>query len=296
MKLEEKIKLAQTVRERDQFGLLTKEELDALPGENETYIETENGYKVHVFIIGKSNGNSPLVINFHGGGFIKGRSNRDRRYASTLMKELDCVVWDVDYSLAPEHPFPYALNEVYEICLYVFENANKLRINRDKIILAGHSAGGNLVASTLIKNAHTKKLNPLCALMEYFPTDNSANPADRLSNELRQDPFWVKRAQTEKLYTDFYVGDSDPKDPLCSPMFASDDELASFPDSLIISAGEDSLRDETESFASKLIENGVCVTAQRFKSAKHGFTVNRTPEWEKAVKLHIEFMKERINK
>ena len=92
---------------------------------------------------------------------------------------------------------------------------------------------------SLIKNAETKELNPCCALMEYFPTDNTADPVERLSEELKKDPFWVKRAQTEKMYTDFYVGDADASDPLCSPAFAKDETLAVFPDCLIISAGED---------------------------------------------------------
>ncbi len=70
------------------------------------------------------------------------------------------------------------------------------------------------MASVLIKNAETKELNPCCALMEYFPTDNTVDPVERLSEELKKDPFWVKRAQTEKMYTDFYVGDADPSDPL----------------------------------------------------------------------------------
>lgn len=113
--------------------------------------------------------------------------------------------------------------------------------------------------------------------MEYFPVDNTVNPIDRLSPELKQDPFWVKRSATEKLYTDFYVGDADPAQPLCSPIKADEAALSTFPDCLILSAGEDSLRDDTEAFALRLIKAGVCVTAQRIPEAMHGFTTNRTP-------------------
>ena len=82
--------------------------------------------------------------------------------------------------------------------------------------------------------------------------DNTVDPVNRLSPELQANEFWVKRAQTEKLYTDFYVGDADPADPLCSPLKADETALAAFPECLILSAGEDSLRDDTEAFALRL--------------------------------------------
>ena len=81
------------------------------------------------------------------------------------------------------------------------------------------------MAAACIQNAETHKLHPCCVLMEYFPVDNTVNPIDRLSPELKQDPFWVKRSATEKLYTDFYVGDADPAQPLCSPIKADEAAL-----------------------------------------------------------------------
>ena len=288
--------MANLVRNRDRFGPVSAEELAALPGtETEMFITTKSGKKVHVFEEKPDTKFDAMVINFHGGGFLKGRTDRDHRYASTIMAELSALVWDIDYSLAPENPFPYVADEAYEIALYATQHAEELGVNPDKIILAGHSAGGNLVASALIKNAQTHELHPCCALMEYVPTDNTANPVERLSDELRQDPFWVKRAETEKLYTDFYVGESDPKDPRCSPCFASEEELSAFPDSLIISADKDSLRDDTERFAFSLAKAGVCVTMKRVANAVHGFTVNRTDGWEEGLKLHYQFMKQHIN-
>ena len=65
-------------------------------------------------------------------------------------------------------------------------------------------------------------------------------------------------------------------------------------DVLILSAGEDSLREDTEAFALRLIKAGVCVTAQRIPEAMHGFTTNRTPGWERALKKHIQFFREHL--
>ena len=82
--------------------------------------------------------------------------------------------------------------------------------------------------------------------------------------------------------------------PLCSPLNAADEALATFPDCLILSAGEDSLREDTEAFALRLVKAGVCVTAQRIPEAMHGFTTNRTPGWERALALHCKFFQEHL--
>lgn len=297
MTLEEKIAMANQVRSRDRFGSVSPEEQAALPGtETELWIKTANGCKIHVFEERPDTlpPKAELLLNFHGGGFIKGRTDRDRRYCCTLMERLNCLVWDVDYCLAPEKAFPAAVHESYGIAEYAFDHAEELGVDPEKIILAGHSAGGNLVAAACIQNAETHKLHPCCVLMEYFPVDNTVNPIDRLSPELKQDPFWVKRSATEKLYTDFYVGDADPAQPLCSPIKADEAALSTFPDCLILSAGEDSLRDDTEAFALRLIKAGVCVTAQRIPEAMHGFTTNRTPGWERALDAHCKFFREHL--
>ena len=156
----------------------------------------------------------------------RGRTDRDRRYCCTIMERLNALVWDVDYCVAPEAPFPAAVEETYGIIAYAFDHAEKLGVDPAKVILAGHSAGGNLVAAACLKNAESHRFSPCCVLMEYFPVDNAASPVERLSPQLRADPFWVKRAETEKLYTDFYVGDADPAQPLCSPLNAADEALA----------------------------------------------------------------------
>ena len=297
MTLEEKIAMANQVRSRDRFGPVSPEELAALPGtETELWIETANGCEIHVFEERPDTlpPKAALLLNFHGGGFIKERTDRDRRYCCTLMERLNCLVWDVDYCLAPEKAFPAAVHESYGIAEYAFDHAEELGVDPEKIILAGHSAGGTLVAAACIQNAETHKLRPCCVLMEYFPVDNTVNPIDRLSPELKQDSFWVKRSATEKLYTDFYVGDADPAQPLCSPIKAGEAALSTFPDCLILSAGEDSLRDDTEAFALRLIKAGVCVTAQRIPEAMHGFTTNRTPGWERALDAHCKFFREHL--
>ena len=296
----EMIEKARIIRTRDRFGVMTQAELDALPGrETLLQIPEGSGKTVPVYEIrpdASLDAPAPLMINFHGGGFLKGRSDRDKRYCCHMAQALNCLVWDVDYSLAPEAPFPTALKESYAVAAYAFAHAGEMGVDPARIALAGHSAGGNLVAAVMIQSHRQNGFRPCALLMEYFPVNQTVDPADKLSPALRQDPFWIQRAATEKEYTLYYCSPEQAEDPLCSPMLASDEELASFPDCLVLSAGKDSLRQETEAFAHRLMGLGVPVTGCRFPEAVHGFTVNRTEGWEKALKLHCEFFRTHYNR
>lgn len=236
--------------------------------------------------------NYEVILNFHGGGFIKGRSDRDHRYCSFLANEVNCLVWDVDYALAPENPFPAGLMECYNITEYVFLHANELGVDPDRIALAGHSAGGNFVAAAMILAARNRSFRPDCLLMEYFPTDQQRDAAGKLSPELAADKWWVKRAKREQEYVSFYCTPEETADPLCSPLLAEKEALAAFPDSLIISAGKDTLQKETEEFARALVEQGVTVLQKRIPEAMHGFATNRTDGWERALALHRDFFRQ----
>jgi acetyl esterase len=296
MTREETIEQAKLIRSRDQFGKLTPEETAKYAGnEKELYINLTSGHTVHVFEVrsGKPlSGKAPIIINFHGGGFIKGRTARDLRYCSYLAEKLNCLVWDVDYSLAPEEPFPYAADECFGIIEYAFANAEQLGVDVSRIALAGHSSGGNLAASACIKAAEKNEFHPCALLLEYFPADLSRDPMERLTSEQMADERAVARAMTERLYNSFYCTSEQQTNPLASPIYAPLEALSAFPDCLVISAQIDSLCQETEAFAKKLIGAGVCVTSRRFLNSMHGFTTNHTDEWEEALELHYRFFRE----
>ena len=197
------------------------------------WVEVADGRKVHLFEERPEHlsAKAALLLNFHGGGFIKGRTDRDRRYCCTLMEQLNCLVWDVDYCLAPEQAFPAAVEETYGIIAYAFDHAEELGIDPQKIVLAGHSAGGNLVAAALIKDAEAHHLKPCCALLEYFPVDNTVDPVNRLSPELQADEFLGQTRPDGKAVHRLLCGKADPADPALLPGKATDEALASFPDS-----------------------------------------------------------------
>ncbi|EME41239.1 hypothetical protein DOTSEDRAFT_73603 [Dothistroma septosporum NZE10] len=89
-------------------------------------------------------GGYPVVINFHGGGFTLGSPHDDARWCGTVVTECNAVVVGVDYRLAPEHPFPTAVEDGVDAVLYIHKHAEELGINPDKMALSGFSSGGNM--------------------------------------------------------------------------------------------------------------------------------------------------------
>ena len=133
MTQEEKIAIAETVRHRDRFGPVSQEELAALSGkETELWIQTKSGYCVHVFEERPEAlpDRAPILLNFHGGGFLKGRTDRERRYCCAVMEATNALVWDVDYSLAPENRslmLQKKAMESYSMCLNMQKNCVSIR-------------------------------------------------------------------------------------------------------------------------------------------------------------------------
>ena len=155
MTFEEKVAMANTMRSRSRVGPVSPEELAVLPGtEKELWIEVADGRKVHLFEERPDAlpENAALLLNFHGGGFIKGRTDRDRRYCCTLMEQLNCLVWDVDYCLAPEQAFPAAVEETYGIIAYASEHAPELGIDPQKILPAAHCSNISLWTTRSIRS------------------------------------------------------------------------------------------------------------------------------------------------
>lgn len=232
----------------------------------------------------KTETSSTVLINFHGGGFVKGRAERDSVYCSNLAEQLKIPVWDVDYALSPEYPYPTALEDAWEVCAFAVAQGKR-------VMLAGHSAGGNLAVGVCILDGERDQIHPLGLLAEYFPADMATDPMSKLSKGQLAQEKEVMRARTGQMYNLFYCGEQDGRDPLISPLFAEEGQLKGFPDTMVLSAGKDKLREEDEMFALKLAAAGVKVLVKRYGSSPHGFTINRNGQWEEALGDHLEFIR-----
>ena len=101
----------------------------------------------------------PVVVNFHGGGFVLGTALDDRYWAASLLKNVNCVVVSVGYRLAPEHPFPTAVDDSVDALLYLSGNAEHLGLDIRRMALSGFSAGANLAFTVPLRlKYHTRKI------------------------------------------------------------------------------------------------------------------------------------------
>jgi acetyl esterase len=148
----------------------------------------------------------------------------------------------------------------------------------------GHSAGGNLAISVCIKNGETGEIHPVALIAEYTPMDLATNPAEKPRAE------GDMPAEVAKAYNEFYIDPETAASPCASPIFAQPEQLATFPNTLIISASKDSLCYEDEEFAINLARAGVSVTCKRFQNTPHGFTINRNGEWQASQAMIKNFI------
>lgn len=292
MLTEEQRRALREETDRSRNRVLTEEELMRYPAATgKMTVPTQLGdTPVFTFESGGKNAERPLIINFHGGGFIKGRSNRDDIFCRRMACAFGALVLDVDYRLAPEYPYPAAVNESWEVVLWAWENRESLQFDPEKVVLMGHSAGGNLVASICMRLGESGLFSPCCALLDYPPLDLAKDPAEKRRTSADMP---VERARD---YNRKYIRPEQSKEPFASPVYAPSAMLERFPDTLVISAGEDSLGWEDEEFAVMLARSGVTVTLKRFVDSPHGFVMNRVAEWEKAMELIERYVGEHLRR
>lgn len=230
----------------------------------------------------------PVIVNFHGGGFIRERTPNDEVFCRRILNALDIKIYDVDYKIAPDYPFPTALYESYDVVKWIVEHAEELQVDPGKIIIMGHSAGGNLCCGISMMALKSGDFMPYLAAMEYPPLDLATDPADK--------PFRGKGIPYERarLYNLYYADPDQLKEPLVSPFYAAEEDLKGFPTSLMVTAGQDDLCTEAEEFALKLARAGTEVTLRRYPDVGHGFTIYRRGDHDGGVKMFVDFIRKNL--
>ena len=208
----------------------------------------------------------PLIVFFHGGGFVQGGLDSHDVACRLLAKHSGAQVLSVDYRLAPEHPFPAAVEDAGAALGWALDRAAELGADRARIAVAGDSAGGNLAAVASVEATRSADGRaPILQLLIYPATDFASRSR---SHELFEQGFLLVREDMD-WFTTNYVGDADPEDPRLSVVRAPD--LQGAPPAIVVTAGFDPLRDEGEAYAARLREAGVPVVLRRFPGLIHGF-------------------------
>ena len=257
----------------------------------ELFLGTDEG-KVRVLTYNMENPEIlPLFVNIHGGGFIMGGPEMDDPYMMNVALNANVKILSIDYSLAPEAMFPKGLNECYAVMKYAQNNPGDFGIDAKRIAVGGHSAGGNFSAAICLKNAQTKELNIKCAILDYPPLDIYTDPYLKPKGKGLVAMLFLNPKRC-RIFDECYCNNKEErKNPLISPVYAAAGELKSFPPTLIITAGKDSLCAEAEHFRDKLKEAGVEVTHKRFESSPHGFTLSQRPDAREGWQMMIDHLK-----
>jgi acetyl esterase/lipase len=206
----------------------------------------------------------PGLVYFHGGGWLSGSLESHDGICRALADEGDCRIIAVDYRLAPEHPFPAALEDGAAAILKVASKADELRIDRRRIGVAGDSAGGNL-AATLCRALRDQAAIALQLLLCPVLDAHGRTPSRRA---LAQGYFLEERTMVR--YFDHYrIAGLAPDDPRVSPLRAPD--FRGLPRTRIHAAEFDPLKDEAALYAERLATDGVDARLTIHKGMIHHF-------------------------
>ena len=210
-------------------------------------------------------GPHPLVVFFHGGGFVVGDLDSHDAPCRLLCRHAGVHVLAVDYRLAPEHPFPAAVEDSRAALRWAMAHAAELGADGERVAVAGDSAGGNIATVAAREATREGETGPVLQVLVYPPTSmvNSAR-----SHQLFGGGFLLTRELMEWFAVQ-YVSEADPLDPRLSVLY--DDNLGGAAPALVVTAGFDPLRDDGEAYAHKLREGGVPVVLRRFPGLIHGF-------------------------
>jgi acetyl esterase len=210
----------------------------------------------------------PALVYFHGGGWTIGDLDTHDPLCRQLANAAGCAVFSVDYRLAPEHPFPAAVDDCFAATRFVAERSAALRIDRSRIAVGGDSAGGNLAAVVALQARDAGGPALAFQLLIYPATDQRCS----FASHQRNGAGYLLTREAIEFFRRCYLPDrTDWDDWRASPLLAANH--AGLPPALVLTAGYDPLVDEGRAYAERLERSGVRVRYLEFADMVHGFVL-----------------------
>jgi len=208
----------------------------------------------------------PLLMYFHGGGWVIGDIDTHDNLCRSLASAADCTVISVDYRLAPEHKFPAAVDDCWAATTWVADHAADLGVDPGRIAVGGDSAGGNL-ATVVSRLAASNGAPKIVYQVLLYPTVDLGFTHDSFK---RVGTGYNLTLAAMQWFRDLYLRDPrDVADWRASPLRA--DDLSKLPPAFVATAGYDPLCDEGEAYAKLLQQSGVPVTFRHLSGQMHAF-------------------------
>ena len=207
----------------------------------------------------------PCVIAFHGGGFALGDPEQADWFCSQVAVRCSAVVVSVEYRLAPEHPYPAAVDDAWAVTRWAYENADDIDVDGDRLAVMGESAGGTLAAVVAIR-ARDEGGPRLRRQLLLYPAVDMSETFDS-ERQYARGPI-ITSAQM-KAFSRLYLGGADSADPVASPLRTAD--LTGVAPALVQTAEHDPLRDNGEQYARALENARVPTRYTCYRGAVHGY-------------------------
>ena len=207
-----------------------------------------------------------MLLYFHGGGWVIGNIESSDALCRILTNAAGCIVVSVDYRLAPEHPFPAAVDDAYHAAMWAAANAASFGGDPLRLAVGGDSAGGNL-AAVVAQIARDRGKPAIRFQLLIYPVTDAA--CDTPSYSENADGYFLTRDAMQWFWNHYARSDADRNHPYASPLRASN--LAGLPAALVITAEFDPLRDEGERYAERMRAAGTPVQLTRYDGMIHGF-------------------------
>ena len=228
------------------------------------------------------------LLYLHGGGWVSGSGGNYLPLASEISVTARCAVLLPDYRLAPEDPFPAGLEDCVAAHDWLITNGPSGPSPAKATFVAGDSAGGNLTLATLLALRDRKRPLPAGGIAISAATDFTL-----ASESLKtvQDPIISARTMPE--FRDRYLGKTDPRNPLASPVFG---DYHGIPPLLIQVGEQEMLRDDSIRVAKKARTDGIPVKIEVWPGMVHVFHIRGLPESREAIEQIAEFMRSKLPK
>lgn len=220
----------------------------------------------------------PVLVYFHGSGFVVCDLDTHDGLCRAMTKGARCLTVSVDYRLAPEHPFPAAVDDCLAATAWASAHATELGGDLRRVAVGGDSAGGCL-AAVVARLAHEQGGPPLIYQLLLYPVAD--RPGASVSYTENAEGYGLTGADMFWFCSQYLPSGEQTDDPRAAPLRAAD--LSGLPPALVVTAEYDVLRDEGEEYARRLQEAGVPTTLVRYDGMIHGFlemgaTVQRADE------------------
>jgi acetyl esterase len=252
-------------------ALKNRASIPGLPNDVETLeVEIAPGLAARLYMPPRASVPLPVLVYLHGGGWVFGSVATHDPFCRLLSEAAGVIVASVEYRLAPEHPYPAAVEDTLAAVHWVADNAAEWGGNPSRLALGGDSAGANLAAVAANRVCATAETHALHALLLLYPV--TAHPSAAHPSYTENATGYGLEANIMRWFWEQYAPGISPNDPDASPLQSQ--KVPPLPPTLVATAEYDVLRDEGIAYAEKLEAAGIAVTQLHAPDMNHNFPVD----------------------